>query len=333
MLRMQEEEAKRKTTRFKVTKILARSKSSTYRTCAARSNCGSVVKILENSGAESKASTCSAIKIFEDWSEFVNESVISARLSCEPHPNIIMAFDSYPKIGKIVESENGASFKRCSPAIRMECAKYGDLFCLLKKEVRFPTSIVRYIFKRILGAMEFLHVDKAIFHRDIKLENVLICDDFTPKLADFGCSVQASGGNWNNNASIGTTPYLAPELLRQATVGQEHLGPSDVFALGVMLFIMYTGMYPFGGSVAGSVLYGLLEEKKSEEYFKEFLANAPNCRLLGEDFKDLITQMLASNPSDRPSIEAIKAHAFCSAEEASEEKYREYMFRAYCMDL
>ena len=87
-----------------------------------------------------------------------------------------------------------------------------------------------------------MHKEKIV-HRDLKLENVLINDQKILKLIDFGFSVSVKN-NQKISFTCGTPHYMAAELAQK----KDYYGPpADIWALGVMLFILLTGRVPFHG--------------------------------------------------------------------------------------
>lgn len=81
-------------------------------------------------------------------------------------------------------------------------------------------------------------------HRDLKPDNILVTDDFQCKIIDYGfaASLEGRDGSGYNRSAVGTVAYMAPEILaRQPYRGNE----VDLFSMGVILFIMYTGHPPF----------------------------------------------------------------------------------------
>ena len=100
--------------------------------------------------------------------------------------------------------------------------------------------MARYFFKPIVEVLQFMH-GRSIAHRDIKLENILLDENLNVKLADFGVS-----GNIGDviPKHYGTEGYLAPENYEGSGRGDT----SDLFALGVILFILVTKSPPFGFS-------------------------------------------------------------------------------------
>ena len=82
-----------------------------------------------------------------------------------------------------------------------------------------------------------------IVHRDIKLQNILLKDGLEVKLIDFGFAFVETGEKVSN--FCGTPSYMAPEIVQR----RDHYGkPTDVWSLGVLLFKMLIGTFPFEGS-------------------------------------------------------------------------------------
>ena len=107
-----------------------------------------------------------------------------------------------------------------------------------------------------MSAVNFIHL-KGLAHRDIKLENVFLDKNCNIKLADFGCSKVFA--NAQLSTVTGTNNYMAPEMLSQET----YLGPPvDVYACGVVLFMMSVGEFPFFES--NDKWHALLMEKPKD---------------------------------------------------------------------
>jgi serine/threonine protein kinase len=134
--------------------------------------------------------------------------------------------------------------------IVMELVKGGDLFDRIAEMQRYTEVEARRTMRRLLSAVHYLH-SQNIVHRDLKPENILISDSPTHvKLADFGLAkiVKSDG----LKTFCGTPAYFAPEVLqRRSTVaGEGRYGkPADMWSLGVILFILLTGKFPFDADI------------------------------------------------------------------------------------
>ena len=108
--------------------------------------------------------------------------------------------------------------------------------------MRINEDQAKLIFRQIAEGVAYLHGEKIV-HRDLKLENILISDDKIIKIIDFGFSTSVKGDK-KLQFSCGTPHYMSPELAQK----KDYLGPpADIWALGVLLFIMLTGKLPFFG--------------------------------------------------------------------------------------
>ncbi len=104
-------------------------------------------------------------------------------------------------------------------------------------------ATARRIFKQVAEGVAYLH-SHNIVHRDLKLDNILIEESTRMvKLIDFGFSVVVGNGV-KLKVFCGTPSYMAPEIVRK----HEYDGkPVDIWALGVLLFVLLTGTFPFRG--------------------------------------------------------------------------------------
>ena len=97
---------------------------------------------------------------------------------------------------------------------------------------------------------------KGFTHRDIKLENVILDNDYNLKLIDFGLAENLRIKQTKQSKTIGTTGYIAPEQLYNDSNEKIDLIKCEIFAMGVFLFIMVRGCSPF------------IEPEKTDPYYQ-----------------------------------------------------------------
>ena len=94
-----------------------------------------------------------------------------------------------------------------------------------------------------------------------------------------------------------------------------------MFALGVILFIIVLGIFPFSEAKKDEYYYKLIYEGKLEKYWKK-----TGGETLSEEFKDLVLRMLAYNPAKRPTIEEIKSHPWMKKEYSGKKALKDIMY-------
>ena len=191
--------------------------------------------------------------------------------------------------------------------IAQEMIAGGELFDYVANSGPFSEEICKYFFKQMLQGVHYIH-SKGFSHRDLKPENILLDKMYDVKIVDFGfaCPLEGRDGSGTNRSVIGTPGYMAPEILsRQPYQGQV----VDLFALGVILFILYSGHPPFAMANEEDNYYKLLATNRSDLFWKAH--SNPQRKPEGfysEEFKDLLTCMLQFHPHQRLCIADIIGH-------------------------
>lgn len=122
----------------------------------------------------------------------------------------------------------------------MEYCSRGDLFKFMNEHSPLNETSARVIFQQIISGIDFLHT-LGIVHRDIKPENILIDEALNVKICDFGFS-RETVDNMLLNTRCGSPIYISPEIL----AGRQYDGKmSDMWALGVLLYVLTVGNIPW----------------------------------------------------------------------------------------
>ena len=156
----------------------------------------------------------------------------------------------YNKDG-IVEKENGK--KEAVIYIVLELATGGELFDYVATTGRFSETIARFYFRQLIEGLDYVH-QKGVTHRDLKPENLLFDSEFNLKIADFGFAAPTVGkdGKGFLLTKLGTESYMSPEIhAKKPYVGTA----ADIFAAGIILFIMITGHPPFSRAMPTDNFY------------------------------------------------------------------------------
>jgi len=187
--------------------------------------------------------------------------------------------------------------------IPIEYAPYGDFFELATNHTRFEEKVVRTFFHQLIEGLQYLH-SKNIAHLDIKPENLLLGESYQLKIADFDLSQNMED---ERLISRGTENYRAPEIWRGSS---RNFAASDIYSAGICLYTLFTGAFPFIEDMiddqAQLVQYDIflnnnqLFWSENEELFEGEVEFDPS-------LQDLLNKMWAEDPSQRMTIEEIKA--------------------------
>lgn len=205
---------------------------------------------------------------------FQGEGHATARLQ---HPNIIQVYE--------VGEYDGQGY------LVLEYAPGGSLERKLAASPQTPRDAARLI-EELAQAMHYAH-QHGVIHRDIKPANVVLTEEGTPKITDFGLAklLEHDGGMTRTGELVGTPCYMAPE---QAKGAQELVGAAtDVYALGTILYEALTGRPPFKGATPMSTLNQVIGQ--------EPLAPGRLQRTTPRDLETICLKCLEKEPAARYS--------------------------------
>ncbi|NXS49570.1 AKT1 kinase, partial [Balaeniceps rex] len=165
----------------------------------------------------------------------------------------------------------------------MEYANGGELFFHLSRERVFSEDRARFYGAEIVSALDYLHSEKNVVYRDLKLENLMLDKDGHIKITDFGLCKEGIKDGATMKTFCGTPEYLAPEVLEDNDYGRA----VDWWGLGVVMYEMMCGRLPF---------YNQDHEKLFELILMEEIRFP---RTLSPEAKSLLSGLLKKDPKQR----------------------------------
>lgn len=185
----------------------------------------------------------------------------------------------------------------------LELATGGELFELLAFTGCFEEAIARTYFQQLISGVGYCH-GQGVAHRDLKPENLLMDAGFQLKMIDFGFAKvidAAQNAQQLMFTQCGTPGYMAPEMLGgkgyDATV-------SDIWACGVILFIMLAGFPPFQKAIMNDWWFSKLATNKHALFWQAHSRSA----YFSDSTKDFINKILQPDPAKRMTVADIKKH-------------------------
>jgi 5'-AMP-activated protein kinase, catalytic alpha subunit len=195
------------------------------------------------------------------------------------HSNIAQLYE-------VIETDNQI-------CIVLEYVSGGELFDYIVSKGKLKESAASQFYYQILNATEYIHQNNIV-HRDLKPENLLLGENNSIKLADFGLSNFYEPQKMLNTP-CGSPCYAAPEMV----AGKSYSGLSvDIWSSGIVLYAMVCGFLPFEDPNTANLYKKIIKGEYEEPPW------------LSTECKDLLKHILDTNPSTRYSINQIRNHTW-----------------------
>lgn len=207
----------------------------------------------------------------------------------------------------------GAFFGEGSVKLVLEYMNLGSLDNVIKKvknklsseNVNFtnspvspfiPEAVLSKITQQMLNGLLHLHKKKRQLHRDIKPANILINTDGLVKLTDFGIARSLDNAAGLSNTFVGTKSYMSPERI----LGEEYSFSSDIWSLGLIVYEMATGQFPYN--------FSKVYIEHVESILKDPEPTLPDDGVYSLELQNFITRCLKKNPKERDSVVELCCH-------------------------
>ena len=232
------------------------------------------VKSLNEKDADSTQHVLKTMDLSEDGAQDQKQFYMEYEfLRAYPHPNLVQVKEYFP-------DWHGR------PAYIMEWVR-GNTWQSFWREKNVFDNLMTFLvhFKQLCEVLDYIHKHQII-HRDLKPQNILITREDVVKLIDFGIMKVADLSMYRTSNIMGTAYYVAPESLSGKTITKA----VDIYALGVMLYDLFTGMKPFQGQSMSETIYQRLTKAPQPP---SAIADVP------ESLDPILLKMLAIDPYKR----------------------------------
>ncbi|OQS07483.1 kinase [Thraustotheca clavata] len=245
-----------------------------------------VIKRVDLQAATERRSLTGKISLSED---IVMEKQVHALLSSSkrPHKHIVLLHDTFVVDG----------FEH----LVMEYCPNGELYDELQRQPhqRFSPSKAQDCFVQVVNAVAYIH-KQGYAHGDLSLENVFLDNQRKCKLGDFGLAAPLHKTRFKG---VGKLFYMAPEMF--STHGYD-TGKADLWALGIMLFMMLTGFPLFQKAHSSDLVFAYVEAKGLEQVLQGWKVN----HLFTPEVLDLLSKLLHVDPAKRLSMKKLIKHRY-----------------------
>ncbi|KAL1915583.1 uncharacterized protein VTP21DRAFT_6707 [Calcarisporiella thermophila] len=236
---------------------------------------------------------------------------------CQRQRSMVDALYSEIEMLKDLDHENivqylGFEVTETEINLFLEYVPGGSVQSCLARFGPFDEPLIRHMTRQILQGLSYLH-ERNLLHRDIKAANILVDDEGTCKISDFGLSKKNDRAAYEQNSRMslqGSVYWMAPEVVKE----EAYSAKVDVWSLGCLLLEMVTGERPWMGLQEWSALYQLGQYK------------APPIPGTGvsEELRDFLEQCFIIDPKERPKASELLDHPFCAPDPDFD--FREHMY-------
>ncbi|CAK9102722.1 unnamed protein product [Durusdinium trenchii] len=251
---------------------------------------GSVQKCMYKDTGQWRAVKTINKKFVKDPKQFQEEMAIMKLLD---HPNIVRLYETFDDERNVY--------------LVLELCSGGELFDRIVADGKFTEQVAAFCVQQMLRAVNYMHIN-GIMHRDLKPENWLLAETEAIektylKLIDFGLSKRFSPGDFAKTKA-GTPYYVAPEVL-----SGRYNELSDVWSIGVIMYILLSGSPPFSGADTMAVLDSVRQADLSFDQ-KEWSA-------ISKEAMDMLKVLLMKDPSQRVTADSALKEAWLTKQHAS----------------
>jgi len=202
-----------------------------------------------------------------------------------------------PTVVKLHTSKEGVIVDgKVANIMYLEHCSRGEYFNILEKfTYGLPEQLARHFAKEIWSSVASCH-NLGVQHRDIKPENILVSEDWSIRLADFGSAL--TGYQTQSIEYCGTEQYIAPEVSK--AIGYSPMA-ADVWSTAVTIFITLYGIPPFFEATNKCWYFRCVRDRKWNRFWTQQEKARPDAPVLSKQAKAFLERALDPNPHTRPS--------------------------------